>query len=72
MGHDLTLVTVSYLVYFETLLQNTTDLLQNTKANAKCKKKLLQISQILYYKIRQSLQNATFVTKCTITVIINS
>ena len=41
---------VSYLVYYDTLLQNATDII------TKC---FLQIRQVLHYKMRQLLQNTS-------------
>ena len=64
-------VSVSYLVHYDILLQNATDI---TKRNnyfiAKCDK-TLTLCQVIYYKMRQLhdklqqlLQNASFITKC--------
>ena len=49
----------SYLVHYNTLLQNTRDII------TKCDSVFLKIRQF-YFKMR--LQNATFITKCVSTV----
>ena len=50
------MVAVSYLVHYDTLLQNAS--LQNVTAI------LLPNPKEVYYKMRHLLQNASFITKC--------
>ena len=75
-------VTVSYLICYNSLLQNATDVI--TKCDSyffsKCDRSLLQNASTFYYKMRQfyykmrqssqiattSLQNATVITKCDV------
>ena len=75
-------VTVSYLICYNSLLQNATDVI--TKCDSyffsKCDRSLLQNASAFYYKMRQfyykmrqssqiattSLQNATVITKCDV------
>ena len=53
------MVTVSYLVHYETLLQNATEII------TKCDKSLLQNALgILFQNATVLLQNVTVVTKC--------
>ena len=64
---ELTVVAVSYLVYYDTLLQNATDII--TKCNnyfiTKCDKYLLQNSSASFLQnATVLLQIATFITKC--------
>ena len=56
-------VTVLYLIHYEGLSQNETGtLLQNVT------EVYYRMCQVFYYKIRQFLQNATFITKLHSTV----
>ena len=56
-------VVVSYLICYDGLLQNATDVI------TKCNRLLLQNAIVIanwrrfYYKMRQLIQNATFITK---------
>ena len=68
-------VTVSYLIHYDSLLQNATDvLLQNaTEVYYKMRQVFYYKMQQFYYKIRQLLQivttllqNATVITKCDV------
>ena len=61
-------VTVSYLIRYDSLLQNATDVI--TKCNSfitKCDSYYKM--QRFYYKMRQLLQNATFITNCNSTAL---
>ena len=61
------MIVVSYLVHYDTLLQNATDLLQNATAILiqNVTKVYYKMRQVFYYKIRQLLQNATtLLLKC--------
>ena len=51
-------VMVSYLICYDSLLQNATDII------TKCDSFFLQNATKVYYKMRQFLQNATFITNC--------
>ena len=63
-------VTVSYLMHYDSLLQNATDII--TKCDSyfitKCNRSLLQNASVFlwqfYYKMRQLLQNMSFITNC--------
>ena len=56
-------VTVLYLIHYESLSQNETGtLLQNAT------EVYYKMCQVFYYRIRQLLQNATFITKLHSTV----
>ena len=56
---------VSYLIRYDNLLQNATDVI--TKCDTKCGTRLLQNTSGFDHKMRQLLQNATFVKNCDIT-----
>ena len=62
-----TVVTVAYLVYYDTLLQNVTDITKRdnyfiTKFNKRFSQNAWGF--LFYYKMQQLLQNAKFITKC--------
>ena len=63
------MITVSYLVHYDTILQNTTDFIAKCNSNfiTKCDEGLLQMQQFCY-KIRKLFQNSMFITKCVGTV----
>ena len=56
-------VTVSYLIRYDSLLQNATAILLQNATEVYYK-----MRQVFYYKMRQLLQNATFITNCDGTV----
>ena len=59
-------VTVSYLIRYESLLQNATDIFTNATANLlqNMSKVYYKMRQVFYYKMRQLLQIAMFITNC--------
>ena len=62
-----TVLTVSYLIHYDTLLQNATDIITRCYSYfiTKCDKCLLQNAPgVLLQNATVSLQNATAVTKC--------
>ena len=61
-------VTVSYLIHYDSLLQNATDII--TKCDSYCITKCDKMCQVFYYKMRQLLQIATILLQSA-TFIIN-
>ena len=59
-------VTVSCLIHYDSLLQNATAILLQNAAEVYYKIRHVYYYKIrqFYYKMRQLLQNATFVTNC--------
>ena len=59
-----TVITVSYLVHYDTILPNTTDFIAKCNSNfiTKFDEGLLQMQQFCY-QMRQLLQNSTFIRK---------
>ena len=60
---------VSYLIHYDSLLQNAVVLLQNATVITKCDDFITKCDSYykmrrFYYKMRQLLQNTTFVTYC--------
>ena len=67
------ILTLSYFAHFDTLSQNATDIITKCAIYfiAKCNKSLLQNASTfllqnvtVYYKMRQFVQDETFITKC--------
>ena len=59
------MVAVSYIVHYDTLLQNATDVI--TKCDSYFilnPKEVYYKMRQFYYKMRHLLQNASFITKC--------
>ena len=68
-------VTVSNLIFYDSLLQNATDFIKNataillqnaTKVYYKMRQVFYYKMRQFYYKMQQLLQNATVTTKCDV------